>query len=457
MEERRKRVAVLGAGTAALGAAHRLARRGFDVTVAAREPRPGGDVASENVEGFTLEAASPLVSHGDHELLAWIAELKLGDSLLPLRPVVLAQVHRGRVRDVDPRGLSGVARMSGVGPLRALRLLRLPRLLARYGERVDPRAPERAADLDDRSLHDFGRLYFGAAIAERFLVPGFAGDALCDPRDVSRVLFLLRYRAHHPVRLGLPRSALSDVTDAAAAGLRAHFGAALAQVEIRARGAIRLTLSEGSRKRVIDVDAVVVATSASGAARLTEPILTLPERDAFAGFRYLPSLALAVGLRRPFSLHPQLVRVPSGEDSPLASLLLEPGVAGGRVPAGRGLATLRATGAYSAGNFDAPEDALRKELLHAFERLYPGAQSASIFSRLVRVPRALPHFGVGHYRAIARFERLQTELRREGRRFYFAGDYLMDPSRNGALASGYRAAAAVETDLGAQPETGERN
>ena len=83
MNEQRNRVAVLGAGTAALGAAHRLARRGFDVTVAAREPRPGGDVASENVEGFTLEAASPLVSQGDRELLAWIAELGLGDSLLP--------------------------------------------------------------------------------------------------------------------------------------------------------------------------------------------------------------------------------------------------------------------------------------------------------------------------------------------------------------------------------------
>jgi protoporphyrinogen oxidase len=83
----------------------------------------------------------------------------------------------------------------------------------------------------------------------------------------------------------------------------------------------------------------------------------------------------------------------------------------------------------------------------AFERIRPGASHAVLFQRLFRVARALPRFGVGRYREIARFERVQADLRRGGRRLYFAGDYLMEPSWNGALSSGYRAARAVEADL----------
>ena len=119
---------------------------------------------------------------------------------------------------------------------------------------------------------------------------------------------------------------------------------------------------------------------------------------------------------------------------------------GGRVPDGRGLALLRATGAWSEAYFDA-EETVCKELLDAFARIRPGAESAVLFSKLHRVERAHPRFGVGRYRQIARFERVQRELRREGRRLYFAGDYLMDPTLEGTLASGQRAAAAVAEDL----------
>jgi protoporphyrinogen oxidase len=122
---------------------------------------------------------------------------------------------------------------------------------------------------------------------------------------------------------------------------------------------------------------------------------------------------------------------------------------GGRVPDGRGLAFLRATGAFSRATFDAPDEAVCKELLAALVQLFPGAASAVLFSRVFRVERAQPCFGVGRYRAIANFERIQSELRAEGRRLYFAGDYLMDPSFEGAIASAHRVADAVVRDLSA--------
>ncbi len=123
--------------------------------------------------------------------------------------------------------------------------------------------------------------------------------------------------------------------------------------------------------------------------------------------------------------------------------LLEPGVPGGRVPQGRGLVLLRARGAFGAARFDAPAASLEKELLDAFDALCPGALRAVEFSRCFRVQRAAPRFDVGRYRAIARFQRVLAQRRRAGRRLYFAGDYLIHPSPEGAVVSAHRAAAAV--------------
>ena len=94
-----------------------------------------------------------------------------------------------------------------------------------------------------------------------------------------------------------------------------------------------------------------------------------------------------------------------------------------------------------------PDDVLAKEMVEGFERLFAGARGVWEWSRLYRQPHAVARFDVGRYREIARFESIQLDQRRLGRRLYFAGDYLMDPSWNGALASGQRAARAVHADL----------
>jgi protoporphyrinogen oxidase len=265
--------------------------------------------------------------------------------------------------------------------------------------------------------------------------------------DLSRVLFLRRFRSHGDARSGLLRSGIGELSEKAAEGLAVTYGAEVDRIESASAGRISLDVKAGTRERSFSPDAVVVATSAPEAMRIASPSLVTAERESLAEVRYRPAISLAVGLRRPFHPHPQHIQVPHPEGSPLESVLLEPGVAGGRVPDGRGLALLRATGEFSAASFDAPEEALVKELLAAFARIHPGAESAVMFTKLFRVARALPSFDVGRYRAIANFERVQRELRGEGRRLYFAGDYLMDPSLEGAVASGHRVAAAVAEDL----------
>ena len=443
----RPTVAVVGAGLAGLGTAWRLSKQGFAVAVFERARGPGGRARSEKLDGFTLEAAGPLLSTGDRKLLTWIDEMGLRDELLPLRPVVTTHWSGGRTASVDSRGLLGIARIPGVRPLDALRLVRLPRLAARYGDRIDLEAPERAADLDDRSIGDFGRLYFGRSVLAHWIEPFVTGESLGEADELSRVLFLRRHRARARERLGVLRAALGEIAVAAAAGLTVRYGIEARRVAWRPDGGLSLTVGSRSAEQVVEPDAVVLATSAADAARLAAPALVTAERDALEAVRYQPAVSLAVALRRPFYPHTQQIQLAHVDGSPVENVLLEPGMPGGRVPDGRGLALLRATGPWSEANFDAPDDSLSTELMGALERIVPRARSAVLFTKLFRVERFMPLFGVGHYRQIARFEAVEQSLRREGRRLYLTGDYRMDPSLEGAVHSGWRTATKVIADF----------
>ena len=318
-------------------------------------------------------------------------------------------------------------------------------MLARYAAQLEPAAPELAAPLDDRSLHDFGRLYFGESVVERWMAP-LVGP-LGESPDTSRALFLRRYPAHAEALLGLPRATLAEMVDAAVSRLTLLTGVEAVGIEPLAEGGLRVRASERGRERALEADAVVVATPAPEAARVAGGVLSSAEREGLARVRYSPRLALAIGLRRALHPHPRWLSLPRSAGGPLASVVLEPGVAGGRVPSGRGLALLEARPDYAAAAESAPDDVLAKELQEAFEGLLAGARGAAAWTRLYRLPLVTPRFDVGRYREIAAFERVGADQRRSGRKLYFAGDYLMDPSWNGALLSGQRAARAVQADL----------
>ncbi len=227
-----KQVAVVGAGIAGLGTAWRLAQRGFQVSLFEREQQPGGRARPATREGFTIERSGAIVSAADRALLSWIRELDLPE-LLPPRPVVSALAHGDRVQVIDFRSFLGIARIPGIRIHQALRLLRLPRLVARYGNRIDAERPEHAASLDDRSLADFGRLYFGTRVVEHWMGPLVTRASLADPREASRVLFLQQYRDGAGERLGLLRSSSQEFMDRAACSVSASLGVCVTSLESR--------------------------------------------------------------------------------------------------------------------------------------------------------------------------------------------------------------------------------
>ena len=443
METQRRTAVVVGAGMAGLAAAWRLVRNGFAVRVVDRADRVGGRVAAELEEGAVLEAVPQVLSAQDRRLLAWIGAVGLRDELLPLRPLVTAVSCQGAIRDVEIARFTDVRRIPGVRWWEALRLVRLPRLLSRYRSALDPAAPERAGRFDDRSVADFCRLYFGESVLEHWLAPRLLADSLGDVRETSRVLVLHELLARGFARLGVPRAPLSEVVQRVAAGLPVSLGVDAQTCARTDVGRVCLETSAGA----LESDALVIAVPAPEALRIAAPLLRSAEREALAGTTYAQGITVAALLRRPLRARPTLVRVPPADGSPLACALIEPGIPSGRVAEDRSLLSLRATSAYADAHFDAPSEAIEKDLVAAFERVWPGAQRSVDRVRTLRVRHASPRFEVGRYRVLERWERLQRDARAEGRRVYFAGDYLTHPSFEGALASAARATTAAMEDL----------
>jgi oxygen-dependent protoporphyrinogen oxidase len=447
MPSERRPVVVVGAGLAGLAAAWRLARVGISTTLLEREQRAGGRATSESVEGFELDPGVHGVTSADRNLLALASAAGEADSLLPLRPVARAQLHRGRLVVVNPTGLLGVASLPGVGPRHILRLVRFARLLRRFGGQLDPAAPEQAGHLDDRSVAEFGRLYLGTKLLERWIEPSLADAGIEDDGETSRVAFLLEQVAKHWATPGTLRAPLTRLTGALERGLPVRVTSEVERIEPLGGGGFAVRVRESGRVRALEADAVVLAVPADEAARLAEPALTRFESECLRSVRYSVVLTCAIALGRACVPRVTRVRVPRSEGGIFSALQLEPAGAAGRAPEGRALASLAAREGWSRSRLEVPVETVAKEFVSEFERLFPGIAGSILFTRVHRFPQALPRFEVGRYRALAQLRRVLGERRREGRRLYLAGDFLVAPSLEGAVVSGLRAADAVCEDL----------
>jgi protoporphyrinogen oxidase len=449
-----RRVVVIGAGLAGLEVALRLQRAGVGVVVLEREPHPGGRAAASLLHGFRFTPGAHVFRGADRRFRERLLALGLAREIDVLAPGTEGQLLRDRVGAIDATRLRGIARIPGIG-LGALRLPRLRRLLTRYARVLDRGRPERAASIDDRSAFEFGRLYLGRALAERWIEAALAEVTLDHARDTSRVLFLL----HHGLGAGAARVALRSgvgaLVESMAKGMELALGVEAAALEPSAADGLRVVASGPSSR--FEADAVVCATPPAEAARVAMPLLSYAERAFLAETRGVACMVLSVALASPSNLGPRRVRIPPVEGLPLSHVAIEVGARGGAIPAGSAVVTLIARDAWSRPHLAAPAEVVEKELLVHGERIVPALSQTPLFTQLTRWEHAYPCFDVGRFRAIGRFQALQDQARRDGRRLYFAGDYLVGPSMEGALASAARVAEAVLSDLGVRAPPAERS
>ena len=306
-------------------------------------------------------------------------------------------------------------------------------------------APEHAVRLDDRSVADFVRLYFGPSVLERWAGPLVEAWGHGDVEETSRVMLLRLHALRASTWQGVLRGGLGELAEALSDLCEVQLGVGVESVEPRADGG--LVVRPGPPAPDIEADAVVVATRAGAAVRILGPLLAPAERDVLGATTYAPSIVLHALLDEPLIDVATRVRVPAAEGLPVVAFAHEAGTPDGRIPEGASVVSLVATPRWSAAHLEAADEVIEKELLAVLDRPHPGASSRVEHTDLRRHREALPLFPVGRYRQLRDLRRVSADRRAAGRRVYVAGDYLADPTLDGAVRSGLRAAAELAADF----------
>jgi len=441
----RAHVVVLGAGLSGLAAAHVLRAQGARTTVLERGHRPGGRATSEARDGFRIESAPHWVSARDRQLLDLVQAVGLGSRMLPLKPMALAQVRRGKVEAIDPTGTRGVRSIPGVGWRQGLRVHRLDRLLRKFEDILTPDVPANAIRMDDRSIADFVRTYFGRSVLERWVEPLVSADVGgADVNEASRQLFLLHRVGRAFAPEGAFRAGVGELAEALAAGLDVRLESEAVALEREGNGFV-LTTGHGGQEQRIEADAVVSALPSRTAARVLDRVLVPAERDALRAGRTAPAIVASLAIEGEPVRKATRVRVPAAEGMAAAVIALEPGAPFASAPEGTTLATVVARTDWSRAHLEAADDVVEKALVGAVERLYGRLDLR--FVTLRRHREAFPRFDVGRYRTLASLARVEADRTAQGRRLFHAGDQLVAPTLQGAVVSGRRAAARAAEAL----------
>jgi phytoene dehydrogenase-like protein len=423
-------VVVAGAGLAGLVAARRLAAAGADVTVVERRDEVGGRVRSRERDGFTLDRGFQVL------LPAYPAarrELDLGAlSLRAFRPgaVIARGDRRSTLADPlrDPRTAVESLFNREVTTADKLRTLRLRRALRSLDEADVFAGP-------DASIRDYLRdRGFSERFVERFVAPFYGGITLDRSLSTSKRVFEYTFRMLSEGPAALPAGGMGAIPRqlrdrAVDAGATVATGERVEAVTGGRDGGVAV----GTTARTLDADATVVATDPPTARDLTG-VEAIPTDGVGCVTQYyaLPDHA-RLNTGRKLVLN-------AGDAAPNAVVPLSE-VAPEYAPDGAELLCATFLRHGDVDPFDLDDDALAERTRTALASWYPErhfggleplATDRTRFAQFAQPPGV--HDGL-------------PGPREPGGSVYLAGDYTRWSSIQGALQSGYEAAAAVLSDV----------
>ncbi len=434
-----KRIVVVGSGIAGLAAAHRLQERcereglPYQVRVLDAAARPGGAVSTTHRDGFILESGPDTIFTDKPWGLDLIRRLGLGEQIIGTSEAHRRTfVARGGVLYPLPEGfaLIGPTRIwpfaqSGLlswgGKARAALDLVLPR----------------GRPADDESLASFVRRRFGQEFLDRLAQPMIGGIYGADPERLSLRAtfpqFLKMEATHRSVILGLRRTrpagrgaghtssgpryglfvtldhGLQDLVDALVHRQHAgtlQLGAPVDGIAQAEKDWI-IRLGDGAS---LQADGLILAIPAFEVARLTRDL----DRDLahqLEAVPYASSVTINLAYRRDAIGHPLDgfgFVVPACEGRTIIACSFSSVKFAYRAPAGHVLLRAFAGGALQPEPFTWDDERLLGAVRRDLEELL-AIQAPPLWSHLVRHPRVMPQYQVGH---LAWLTALEERLRR---------------------------------------------
>ena len=433
-------VIVIGGGIAGLGAAIRLKDRGLDPLVLEAEPRVGGRMTTDRVNGFVIDRGVTLLGNGFRSMRTLVKRLGLSSSIcnskfsVTIEGATGPRRYRGKRFDdllSDP-GLSWASRIAAV---------RFGLEMMRHRRALSHGSSELSGTIDGESGRDYFQRIGAEEVFRRVFEPGLNGPVGGCAAAASRVIAMqtiwnLLVHGQWNFADGvdcLPNKISEQVrvlTDARVIGVEVH------------PNGVSVSAALGRKEQTLRARAAIFAIPG----QLVPPLFGgLPEemREKLQGTRYSKMVNAVVALaHRPnigdagYAFSQAVV---SG-----AAIEMEHLRAPNRCPEGKGLASVYLWDTKAQSRLDDDDEAVKQQACGVIERTFPECRGKVLFVHVVRWAIAIAQFPPGRLREMAALRRMLTVSELP---FDLCGDYLDGISSEGALQSGEQAAERLANKL----------
>ncbi len=472
------RIAVVGGGLSGLVAGYVLGRRGAEAVVYEATERLGGRALTDDLDGLRIDPGAQLFGSMFERFLGLVREVGLGERLVRV-PGRDALWRDGRAHEVVYGSVTSMAASGGLPFFTKLRLgtTYVP-FLARHGSDLSIAAPERAAvaGLDRESIASWGEREIDDAFVSALVYPQLGAYYAASPAETSAGFYHILARYGMDVSLHALDGGVGQLADRLASRIVERGG------EVRRMEPVREVIlddEEGGAGKIRTVgevgsdggdgsDAATGAASGPGAGRsrrarivtdVTEErfdgvVAAVPApllRPILRGARpslldwldrvvYRPSVALVLLLDAPTRERYFGLSFPRGTNRFVAAVASQEhkGVPLGDTARGAmiAFATPDSAGSLLAMRSREILDRMLPEIAAAF----PGIETRVTRARAYRWKEGAPLMYPGYLGRLGEFRKGQVEGEA---RLVVAGDYLYGPSVEGAVLSGYAAAARL--------------
>lgn len=431
-----KKIIVIGGGMAGTSAAHSLLKKGYAVTILEKNDRLGGRMRSQLVDGLALEQGAGFIMDIYANVLCFLREQGLHKDLLRNSYASPGIVCGGKVRFFEAKNILSTSLLSWKAKFKGVLFLLT---VLRHWRTIDIHRPWKIATYDDASIGDLRRTAAGAELFDYFVQPALTGTWYWPPEDVARTsegILLIAGKAILRGGTYKMRGGLQRIPEKAAEGSTVLLRHTVTQAQKQHDGTYVVTVTHDGKERVLQMDGIVCATTATAASRLFPDIA--PERRAFIdSIRYSSVAYVGRTYRKEDLRRSKSIAIPNKENSPVTGITSMRGSKVGWVK----------ISAADKELCEKDEETILKTLIDGSrfiekEVLIPDAIPLSTF--VWHWDEALPNVRKGYFKELERFVEAEEASHEP---LVFAGDYIGGAFIEGAFTSGMQAAERLDAIL----------